>query len=153
MAPQQSAHVPAPPPWYSKFSAVGITGTNGKTSTTALVAAALGELSRPVVRTSTLGSYLDDRLLDLPKTYEGLLMALERCLEEGGSTAVFEVTSEVLARGFARAFPMQIGVFTNLTHDHLDAHGSPEHYLASKAQLFMALPRGGTAVLNACDPS
>ncbi|MCA9618615.1 MAG: UDP-N-acetylmuramoyl-L-alanyl-D-glutamate--2,6-diaminopimelate ligase, partial [Myxococcales bacterium] len=45
----------------------------------------------------------------------------------------------------------EIGVFTNLSHDHLDAHGSPEHYLASKAQLFMALPRGGTAILNARD--
>jgi UDP-N-acetylmuramoyl-L-alanyl-D-glutamate--2,6-diaminopimelate ligase len=44
-------------------------------------------------------------------------------------------------------------VFTNLTHDHLDAHGSPEHYLASKAQLFMHLPKAGTAVLNAGDPS
>jgi UDP-N-acetylmuramoyl-L-alanyl-D-glutamate--2,6-diaminopimelate ligase len=82
-----------------------------------------------------------------------MLSALEQCIREGGRIVVFEVTSEVLARGFARAFPMQIGVFTNLTHDHLDAHGSPEHYLASKAQLFMALPSDGTAVLNACDPS
>jgi UDP-N-acetylmuramoyl-L-alanyl-D-glutamate--2,6-diaminopimelate ligase len=46
-----------------------------------------------------------------------------------------------------------VGVFTNLTHDHLDAHGSPEHYLASKAQLFVHLPATGTAVLNAADPS
>jgi UDP-N-acetylmuramoyl-L-alanyl-D-glutamate--2,6-diaminopimelate ligase len=45
-----------------------------------------------------------------------------------------------------------VGVFTNLTHDHLDAHGSPEHYLASKAQLFVHLPAGGAAVLNGRDP-
>jgi UDP-N-acetylmuramoyl-L-alanyl-D-glutamate--2,6-diaminopimelate ligase len=44
-------------------------------------------------------------------------------------------------------------VFTNLTHDHLDAHGSPEHYLASKAQLFVNLPAGGAAVLNGADPA
>jgi UDP-N-acetylmuramoyl-L-alanyl-D-glutamate--2,6-diaminopimelate ligase len=42
-------------------------------------------------------------------------------------------------------------VFTNLTHDHLDAHGSPEHYFASKAQLFHSLPAGGIAVVNGCD--
>jgi len=58
-----------------------------------------------------------------------------------------------LARGFARAWPFRAGVFTNLSHDHLDAHGSPEHYLASKAQLFVGLPPGGCAVLNAGDPS
>jgi UDP-N-acetylmuramoyl-L-alanyl-D-glutamate--2,6-diaminopimelate ligase len=71
----------------------------------------------------------------------------------GGKYAAIELTSEALARGFAAAWPCRIGVFTNLTHDHLDAHKSPEHYLASKAQLFMHLPAGGTAVLNACDPA
>jgi len=141
------------PAWYSDFTVIGVTGTNGKTSTTAFVAAALGEVSRPVARTSTIGCYLDDALLDLPKTPESVIETLRRCHVAGGRMVVFEVTSEVLARGFARAFPMHIGVFTNLTHDHLDAHGSPEHYLASKAQLFMALPAGGTAVLNACDPA
>ena len=141
------------PAWYEDFTVVGVTGTNGKTSTTAFVAAALGEASRPVARTSTIGCYLDDTLLDLPKTADSVLETLRRCHGAGGRMVVFEVTSEVLARGFARAFPVQIGVFTNLTHDHLDAHGSPEHYLASKAQLFMALPEGGTAVLNACDPA
>lgn len=144
---------PAPPAWYAKFTAVGVTGTNGKTTTAAFVAAALGELSRPVARTSTLGSYLDETLLDSPRTYAGLVATLEGCLAAGGRLVVFEMTSEALALGFARAFPARIGVFTNLTHDHLDAHGSPEHYLASKAQLFMALPPGGTAVLNACDPA
>src|SRR5262249_39705894 len=46
-----------------------------------------------------------------------------------------------------------IGVFTNLTRDHLNAHGSWEHYLASKAQLFAHLPDEGAAILNACDPA
>src|SRR5712691_123863 len=63
------------------------------------------------------------------------------------------MTSEALALGFAKAWPCQIGVFTNLTRDHLDSHGSAEHYLASKAQLFMQLPQGGAAVLNGCDPA
>jgi len=55
--------------------------------------------------------------------------------------------------GFAGAWPCQVGVFTNLSLDHLDLHGSAEHYLASKAQLFVQLPSLGAAVLNACDPA
>jgi UDP-N-acetylmuramoyl-L-alanyl-D-glutamate--2,6-diaminopimelate ligase len=58
-----------------------------------------------------------------------------------------------LSLGFARAWPCQLGVFTNLSLDHSDAHGSAEHYLASKAQLFMSLPEGGAALLNGCDPN
>jgi UDP-N-acetylmuramoyl-L-alanyl-D-glutamate--2,6-diaminopimelate ligase len=77
---------------------------------------------------------------------------MHACFERGGRHAAVELTSEALAQGFARAWPCRVGVFTNLTHDHLDAHGSAEHYLASKAQLFVALPPGGVAVLNAADP-
>ena len=65
--------------------------------------------------------------------------------------AAIEVTSEALAKGFAKRWRFDIGVFTNLTRDHLDAHGTWEHYLASKAQLFAHLPPGGAAVLNGCD--
>jgi UDP-N-acetylmuramoyl-L-alanyl-D-glutamate--2,6-diaminopimelate ligase len=60
---------------------------------------------------------------------------------------------QAIGDGLARRWPPHVGVFTNLTRDHLDVHGSPEAYLASKAQLFMSLPAGGTAVLNAADPS
>ena len=78
---------------------------------------------------------------------------MRRCVDEGGRFAAVELTSEALVRGFGKAWPVEVGVFTNLTLDHLDAHGSPEHYLASKAQLFMHLPSGGAAVLNGCDPA
>jgi len=78
---------------------------------------------------------------------------MRACLDRGGRFAAAEMTSEALALGFAKAWPCQVAVFTNLTRDHLDSHGSAEHYLASKAQLFMQLPAGGTAVLNGCDPA
>jgi UDP-N-acetylmuramoyl-L-alanyl-D-glutamate--2,6-diaminopimelate ligase len=87
----------------------------------------------------------------VPKTHTGVLRLLDRCRKAGGRYAVLEITSEVLARGFARALPLFAGVFTNLTHDHLDAHKSPEHYFASKAQLFVHLAAGGVAVVNGCD--
>jgi UDP-N-acetylmuramoyl-L-alanyl-D-glutamate--2,6-diaminopimelate ligase len=132
---------------------VGVTGTNGKTTTTSWIAAALASDAGPVVRITTLGLYLDDEKLEVPTTHEGFLQAVRRGYDRGGRRAAIEYTSEALALGFARAWPVRVAVFTNLTHDHLDAHGSPEHYLASKAQLFLALPKGGTAVLNAADPS
>ena len=144
--------LPPPPPWKSDLFTVGVTGTNGKTTTTRLVAAALGSAHRPVISTTTLGSFLDDELFAAAHTYEGFLALLCAGRERGGRFAALEMTSEALARGFAFMWPCEIAVFTNLSHDHLDAHGSPEHYLASKAQLFLSLPPGGTAVLNGRDP-
>ncbi len=144
--------VPAPPAWSSSLFTVGVTGTNGKTTTTAWVAAALRALGRPVARATTVGFFVDDELLPIERSYEGFLRGMKASLDRGGTHAAIELTSEALAQGFARAWPCNVGVFTNLTHDHLDAHGSPEHYLASKAQLFVSLPAGATAVLNASDP-
>jgi UDP-N-acetylmuramoyl-L-alanyl-D-glutamate--2,6-diaminopimelate ligase len=79
------------------------------------------------------------------------LETVRRAHEAGGRYAALEMTSEALSLGFAHAWPCHVGAFTNLSLDHSDAHGSPEHYLASKAQLFMSLPRGGCAVLNGRD--
>ena len=87
----------------------------------------------------------------MPAHYAGFSMTMERCLAAGGRFAALELTSESLAMGFAKAWPCKVAAFTNLSLDHSDAHGSAEHYLASKAQLFMSLPPGGTAVLNGCD--
>lgn len=142
--------IPAPPEWKGSLLTVGVTGTNGKTSTTAWIAAALATVARPVARTTTVGSFLDDELVtDLPRDYNGYVALMRRCLDRGGRFVAAEYTSEALALGFAKAWAADVAVFTNLTHDHLDAHGTPEHYLASKAQLFMALPPNGAAVLNA----
>jgi UDP-N-acetylmuramoyl-L-alanyl-D-glutamate--2,6-diaminopimelate ligase len=144
---------PAPPPWADSLFTVGVTGTNGKTSTAAMTAALLAELARPVARVTTVGSFLDDELLDVGSHYDGFLETMRRCLAAGGKYAAIELTSEALAFGFAKAWPCRVAAFTNLSLDHSDAHGSAEHYLASKAQLFMALRPGGFAVLNACDSS
>jgi UDP-N-acetylmuramoyl-L-alanyl-D-glutamate--2,6-diaminopimelate ligase len=148
-----SRRVPPPPPFAANLLTVGVTGTNGKTTTTAWVAAALRAVSKPVARATTVGFFLDDDEIPIEKSYDGFIDGLRRCFEAGGTHAAIELTSEALAQGFARAWPCTVGVFTNLTHDHLDAHGTPEHYLASKAQLFVSLPEGGTAVLNASDPN
>jgi UDP-N-acetylmuramoyl-L-alanyl-D-glutamate--2,6-diaminopimelate ligase len=140
-----------PFPWAEPFLTVGTTGTNGKTSTTLLVAHALRAGGRSVLAETTLGYRFDDEELDVPRTAQGFYAALEGAAQRGARHAAIEVTSEALARGFAKRWRFDIGVFTNLTRDHLDAHGSWEHYLASKAQLFAHLPSNGAAVLNGCD--
>ncbi len=145
--------IPPPPPWAAKLFTVGVTGTNGKTTTTAWVAAALRTISPAVARATTVGFYVNDEQLPIEKTYDGFIRGMRACFDRGGTHAAIELTSESLARGFARAWPCRVGVFTNLTHDHLDAHGTPEHYLASKAQLFLSLQAGHSAVLNASDPN
>jgi UDP-N-acetylmuramoyl-L-alanyl-D-glutamate--2,6-diaminopimelate ligase len=143
----------AAPSWAHDLFTVGVTGTNGKTSTTTMIAAALGPAARPVASSTTLGFFLDGRALDVPPHHDGFIQTMRRCLDAGGRYAAVEFTSEALALGAARAWPCRVGVFTNLSHDHRDAHGTTEHYLASKAQLFMALPACGAAVLNGCDPA
>jgi UDP-N-acetylmuramoyl-L-alanyl-D-glutamate--2,6-diaminopimelate ligase len=147
------ARPPAAPSWADDLFTVGVTGTNGKTSTTTMIAAALSYLARPVASSTTLGFFLDEQALEVPPHHEGFIQTMRRCLDAGGRYAAIEFTSEALALGAARAWPCRVGVFTNLSHDHRDAHGTTEHYLASKAQLFMALPPGGTALLNGCDPA
>ena len=144
---------PRPPPWHREIATVGVTGTNGKTTTATFVAAALGALGGPVARITTVGRFIDDEELHLAEGYPGFLATMETLRARSGSRAAIELTSEALALGFAIAWPSTVGVFTNLTRDHLNAHGSAEHYLASKAQLFVHLPPGGTAVLNARDPA
>jgi UDP-N-acetylmuramoyl-L-alanyl-D-glutamate--2,6-diaminopimelate ligase len=140
-----------PPDWSRLLTTVGVTGTNGKTSTTRWAAACLARLARPVAQTTTLGSFLDEAPFETTRDFEGFLATMRAAIGRGGRFAAIEMSSEALARGFARAWPCTIGIFTNLTHDHLDVHGSPEHYLASKAQLFVSLPPGGAAVLNGGD--
>lgn len=144
---------PQAPAWAEQLFTIGVTGTNGKTSTTSAVAALLAVLGKPVASVTTLGCFLDQSPLEVAPHYDGFLQTMRRALDAGGRYAAIELTSEALAVGFARAWPCRIGVFTNLSHEHAKTHSTAEHYLASKAQLFMALPPGGTAVLNARDAS
>src|SRR5688500_13217249 len=96
------APFPRPPAWVADLIHVGVTGTNGKTSTARFVSAALGTLARPVASITTVGSFLDDEPVDSPRTYKGMLATLSEARRRGGRYAALEVTSEILALGFAK---------------------------------------------------
>lgn len=146
---------PVPPPfaWAERWCSVGVTGTNGKSSTTAMVAAALAAAGEPVVEATTLGYRVGGREVATPRSWDAFMAILARADAAGCRRAAIEVTSQALARGHARRWRFDHAVFTNLSEDHLAMHGSWEHYLASKAQLFIHLGPGRSAILNAGDPA
>lgn len=134
----------------AKLRTVAVTGTNGKTSTTSFLGSVIGQRG-PAATVTTLGAWVDGSRIEGKGTQE-FLGTVEGAVKAGVEILAVEMTSKALLSGLASRWPPEVAVFTNLTHDHLDLHQTAEAYLAAKAQLFLALPKGGTAVLNADDP-
>lgn len=135
---------------------VGVTGTNGKGATTFLVQAVLRAAGRRCAVVGTMGIVVDGETLPTARTTPEapeLQAALAALLERGQDAVALEVASHALAQERVAGCRFAVGVFTNLTRDHLDFHGSMEAYRAAKARLFASLPADGWAVLNADDPS
>ncbi|GLU48559.1 UDP-N-acetylmuramoyl-L-alanyl-D-glutamate--2,6-diaminopimelate ligase [Nocardiopsis ansamitocini] len=136
---------------------VAVTGTNGKTSVSSMVESVLriAEGARVGV-IGTLGSRIGDALIPMPPTVLStpeapeLQYLLARMRAGGATSVVLEATSmALLNHRVDRAF-IDVGVFTNLTQDHLDDHGTMEDYRDAKLGLFRGLC--GRAVVNADDP-
>lgn len=123
---------------------VGVTGTNGKTTTTSLIAAVLEAAGTPTGVIGTLtGVHTTPEAPDLH--------ARLAAFRDAGTRAVsMEVSSHALALHRVDGIRFNVGVFTNLGHDHLDLHGSLERYFAAKARLFEP-GRCDTAVVNIDD--
>lgn len=117
--------------WPSRhLDVIGITGTNGKTSTAQLVAHILNTAGRPTSVRGTL-----DGTLTTPEAPE-LQQWLAARRDAGDHAAVLEVSSHALDLDRVAGTSFRLGVFTNLGQDHLDFHGTPERYFAAKAKLF-----------------
>ena len=136
----------------------GVTGTNGKTTTTYLIDAMLRAAGKTTAMIGTIEYRLaGERMPALNTTPESLdvLRMASELIERGGSHLTMEVSSHALALGRVFAFAFHTAVFTNLTRDHLDFHGTMEDYAAAKRLLFQ--PETGSApkwiVLNADDPA
>ena len=138
---------------HAALRTAAVTGTNGKTTTVSLIDAIVRASGEPHARLTTLGAWVGDERIEAATPTDEFLACVERAVERGVRTLALETTSKSLGRGLARRWPAHVAVFTNLSRDHLDMHRSAEAYLAAKAQLFLALPAGGVAVLNADDPS
>jgi UDP-N-acetylmuramoyl-L-alanyl-D-glutamate--2,6-diaminopimelate ligase len=132
---------------------VCVTGTNGKTSTTRLIASIVKAAGEVPAEVTTLGARVAGHSLEYDGSMHAFRAVAERAVKEGAEIFAVETTSRALAGGFASRWPPDVAVFTNLSRDHLDRHGTPESYLAAKARLFFALPGHGTAILNAADPA
>jgi UDP-N-acetylmuramoyl-L-alanyl-D-glutamate--2,6-diaminopimelate ligase len=138
---------------HARLRTVGVTGTNGKTTTTSMVAAIVAAAGERSARITTVGAWVDSERMSGANLVDEFLITVERAVACGVKTIAVEMTSKALAAGVAQKWRPDVGVFTNLTRDHLDLHGSPEAYLAAKAQIVIALGPGGTAVLNGDDPA
>lgn len=117
----------------------GVTGTNGKTSCSQWVGAALNAYGESAGVIGTLGAAFGGRSVDLGNTTPDAL-ELHRLLaefrDEGAKAVAMEVSSHGLVQGRVDGVLFNCALFTNLTHDHLDFHGSMEAYAAAKARLF-----------------
>jgi len=134
---------------------VGVTGTNGKTTTTYLIDAALRAAGHAVGLIGTVQYRVGGRLLEASRTTpeSSDLQALFRQMaDEGCTDVVMEVSSHSLDLKRVHGCAFEVAVFTNLTRDHLDFHGDMERYFAAKRRLFDTyLREGGHAVINADD--
>ncbi|APR79454.1 UDP-N-acetylmuramoylalanyl-D-glutamate--2,6-diaminopimelate ligase [Minicystis rosea] len=135
------------------YRIVRVTGTNGKTTTSSMIDAVAMHAGEASARVTTVGAWVRGEPTSNESSLDSMKRTLDLAAASGVRTMVLESTSYALSRGAAHELPATVGVFTNLTRDHLGVHGTPEAYLAAKAQLFMTLLPGGVAVVNAADPA
>jgi UDP-N-acetylmuramoyl-L-alanyl-D-glutamate--2,6-diaminopimelate ligase len=137
-----------------ELALVGITGTNGKTTTSYVLASIFEAAGIKCGRIGTIGYRVGARELDAARTTPEapeLQQMLRGMLAEGCGACVMEVSSHALALRRADSLRFAAGVFTNLTRDHLDFHGDMEAYFAAKRRLFELLAEGAIGVINVDD--
>ncbi|MBV8630311.1 MAG: UDP-N-acetylmuramoyl-L-alanyl-D-glutamate--2,6-diaminopimelate ligase [Silvibacterium sp.] len=135
----------------------GVTGTNGKTTTAFLLDGLLNHAGRKTVLVGTIEYHVAGSVRPSPHTTpesRDLLELFREGVDAGATESVMEVSSHALAQGRVFGLPFDVAMFTNLTRDHLDFHGTMENYFAAKRRLFdgtvLSPPR--VAVVNIEDP-
>ena len=140
---------------------IGITGTNGKTTTSYLVRAILRHAGRRVGLIGTIQIMMEDEVFPTANTTPDVIVMQQMLAEmraRGMDAVVMEVSSHALDQRRVAGIEFDTAVFTNLTQDHLDYHKTMEDYARAKARLFdlvsaPGVKEGKTAVLNADDPA
>lgn len=141
-----------------KLRVIGVTGTNGKTTTTFFIYRMLREAGVNVALMSTVAYGSDTIHQQMEHTTTAKAGVLQRRMRDfvrnGVEWVVVEASSHGLAQHRVWGIPFEIAVFTNITHDHLEYHGTFERYLEAKRRLFVIANRHGMrfGVVNADDP-
>lgn len=137
------------------FINIGVTGTDGKTTTSSLIYHILQETGHKTALISTVAAYIGTKKYDTgfhvstPNSLQ-LQSYLDKALKAGMKYLVLEVTSHALDQHRVYGIPFRVGVLTNVTHEHLDYHKSMHQYLMTKAKL---LKQAEVAILNRDDKS
>lgn len=134
---------------------IGVTGTDGKTTTSTLIYSILKEAGYKVALISTVAAYIGDNHIDTgfhvtSPTPWALQRLLKKITQDGYTHVVLEATSHGLDQHRLLGIKPEISVLTNITHEHLDYHGTYDRYLRAKSKLFQASKQ---VVLNANDSS
>ena len=136
-----------------KLTMIGVTGTDGKTSTTTIIQTLIGDDKCGYIGTN--GRSCAKHKGDNPNTTpdaQNLYMYLDEFVKYGCSYASIETSSEAFFRGRLQAMRFDISAYTNITSEHLNIHGSFENYLDSKLNLFRQTKKDGYSILNHDDP-
>jgi UDP-N-acetylmuramoyl-L-alanyl-D-glutamate--2,6-diaminopimelate ligase len=139
----------------TEMKVIGITGTNGKTTTSYLVSAIFDAAGIATGLMGTVTYRIGSRALDATRTTPEapeLQAMMREMVDSGCGACVMEVSSHALALRRADGITFAAGVFTNLTRDHLDFHAGMDDYFAAKRRLFELLPHDAPAVINIDDP-
>lgn len=138
----------------NEMNIIGVTGTNGKTTTAYLTYQILNKLGSKTGYIGTIGYYLPDKeFIELPNTTPNILDLYELLLEakeDGCTNVMMEVSSHALHQERVKGLIYKVAAFTNLTQDHLDYHKTMEAYLDAKKLILKQLD--GPMIVNADDP-
>jgi UDP-N-acetylmuramoyl-L-alanyl-D-glutamate--2,6-diaminopimelate ligase len=138
----------------SSLKLVGVTGTNGKTTIATLLYRTFRKLGFKCGLFSTVCNFIEDK--ELPATHTTpdpvqLNMLMSEMVKTGCDYAFMEVSSHSVDQNRIAGLKFSGGIFTNLTHDHLDYHVTFDNYLAAKKKFFDTLPRNSFALANSDD--
>lgn len=138
-----------------KMKVIGITGTNGKTTTATLVYQVLSACGKKVSLLGTVHKRILDEELDSKLTTSDpieLAADMKKMADAGSEYLVMEVSSHALHQHRTGGFDFKVAAFTNLSQDHLDYHETLEEYASAKKLLFDGLPETSSAIINGDDP-
>ncbi len=138
----------------SKLKLIGVTGTNGKTTVATLLFRLFRELGYKAGLISTIQNHINDRIVASTHTTPdpvALNILLQEMVDAGCDYCFMEVSSHAVAQYRIEGLDFAGGIFTNLTHDHLDFHKTFDAYLKAKKAFFDGLPKTAFALTNADD--